>query len=65
MFYMRSIQKLANYNKWYGETLEGNQYKAETIIVENNDERTSGSRSKSVKGVGKSKGKKVKFCTSF
>ena len=56
-------QKFASYNKWYGETLEGNLYKAETIIVESSNKgshKNSPSLGNDVKCIGKSKGIKVK-----
>ena len=59
---IKKKQKFANYNKWYGETLEGNLYKAETIIVENSNKKSnkiSVMRGNDTKDSGKSKGKKV------
>ena len=72
---IRQKQKHADYMKWYGETLEGNLYKAETIIVEKKSGKkqksaptcagNSGHAKASGKGKGKPKVRKKKHALFF
>ena len=58
---IRNKQTYARYNRWYGETLEGDMYKAETIIVDKDTEKKQksaaarGNTSPSEKSKGKQK----------